>query len=85
MDLKIDPNWTYRQVIYHIRALKSQYEGALTLFSSFEPRLRTNFIYSVRNKFYDLNLIEWQIDNLWRYMNNDMEFNDLILSALHYK
>lgn len=85
MDLFVDKNWTYRQAIYNIKTLKPKYVDVLASFSSFESRERASFIYHLRGQFYALTLPEWQRDNLWKYMNDDMELSDLILSALHYK
>jgi hypothetical protein len=85
MDLIVDKNWTYRQAIYNIKTLKNRYEASLTSFSSFDSKYRADFIYSLRHQFYALNLLEWQKDNLWKYMNGDMALNDLIISALRYK
>ena len=85
MKIHIDPNWSYRQAVYHVKALKPKYDEVLASFSSFEPGKRADFIHSVRIQFYAMNLIEWQIDNLWQYMNNDMTLIKLILSSLRYK
>lgn len=81
----VNPNWTYREAVEHIRALKDEYQGILSSFSLFQRKLWADFIVSTRSKFYQLNLIEWQIENLWNYMNNNFPYHYLVRSAARFK
>ena len=81
----INPSWSYRESVENIQTLKDDYERSLSSFSMFDTKKRADFIYSIRNQFYALNLKEWQIDNLWNYMNNNFPLSYLIRSASRYK
>lgn len=84
-DIYVDPSWTYRQAVNNLKTLRLQYREVLASFSLWETKEWASFIRTTRNKFYTLNLIEWQIDNLWRYMNGYMSYHALKVSSLRYK
>lgn len=84
-DIYVDPTWTYRQAVNNLKTLRLQYREVLASFSLWETKEWASFIRTTRNKFYTLNLIEWQIDNLWRYMNGYMSYHALKVSSLRYK
>lgn len=67
--LYIDPNWTFNQAVNHLKELKDEYQGILSSFSMFERKEWAEFIRTTRDSFYALNLLEWQIDRMWNYMN----------------
>lgn len=81
----VNPNWTYRESVEHIRALKGDYERSLSLFSMLETKEWASYIRQVRSQFYRLKLKEWQIENLWNYMNNNFPYSYLVRSASRYK
>lgn len=81
----VDPNWTYKESIKHIKSLKDEYQRILSSFSMWQIKEWADFISSTRDKFYSLNLMEWQIDNLWKYMNNYIPFYILKASSIRYK
>lgn len=81
----INPNWTYRESVEHIQALKSDYERSLSLFSMLETKEWASYIRQVRSQFYRLKLKEWQIENLWNYMNNNFQYSYLVRSASRFK
>ena len=81
----VNPDWTYRESVEHIRALKDEYQRGISSFSVWEKREWANFIVETRNKFYALKLKEWQIENLWNYMNNNFPYHYLIRSAKRFK
>ena len=82
MNLYIDPNWTFREVFSNIRALKQIYKDTLRSFSYFDMKKVVDFKYSTRDKFYSLNIEEWQADRLWEYMNDFCPFECLIDIAI---
>jgi len=84
-ELFIDPSWTYRQAVKNIKPLKDEYQGILSSFSLWQTKEWAYFIRSTRDSFYKLNLLEWQIDNLWKYMNGFMPYYVLKRSSLRYK
>lgn len=81
----VNPNWTYRESVEHIRALKDEYQRGISSFSMWQKREWANFIVETRKQFYALNLKEWQIENLWNYMNNNFPYHYLIRSAKRFK
>ena len=85
MKLDVNPNWTYRQAAINVRTLKYRYEGILSSFSLWQTKEWADFISSTRDQFYALDLLEWQIDNLWNYMNGNFPYFYLIRSASRYK
>jgi len=85
MKLDVNPNWTYRQAANNIKALRLQYREVLASFSLWQTKEWADFISSTRDQFYALDLLEWQIDNLWNYMNGNFPYFYLIRSASRYK
>ena len=84
-EIYVDPTWTYKQAAMNIKTLKLYYEEILASFSLWEAREWATFIRSTRDKFYDLNLLEWQKDNLWNCMNGNFPCSYLLRSASRYK
>ncbi len=83
--LFIDPSWTYNETVKYIKLLKDEYQEILSSFSMWERREWADFICDTRDSFYSLNLMEWQIEFLWKYMNGYMKLSDLKKSASRYK
>ena len=69
-NLDINPEWTFSEVVEHIKALRDNYEQFLALFSYFDLHEEVEFKRRTRDAFYRLNLLEWQKDKLWNYMNH---------------
>lgn len=84
-EIYINPNWTYKEAVSNLRTLKLQYEEILVSFSLWQTKEWADFIRSTRDKLYSLNLLEWQIDNLWNYMNGNFPYFYLLRSASRYK
>ena len=71
----IDPSWSFKECVYNIRALKSQYQEVLMSFSFLKNLTEeTRFIKETRKTIYSLPYDEWKIDKLWEYMNDDLEY-----------
>ena len=70
---------TFKQLIYQIEAIKTQYKRVLSLFScGFEIKNKVNYIRKTKETIYSLKIEKWQSDRLWDYMNDDMTYNDLL-------
>lgn len=76
-DLKINPNWTFKDIVNEIKALKLEYEGVLTSFYYFDLHEVVVFKRKTRNAIYSLNFPEWKKDKLWNYMNGFEFFSSL--------
>lgn len=81
----VNPNWTYRESVEHIQTLKDEYRGILSSFSMWETGKKAYFREKTRDKFYALNLIEWQIEHLWKYMNDYIDYESLKSSVCQRK
>ena len=69
MDIYIDSNWNFNQIVFNLRALKSQYNGILCSFSYFQKHDIVEFKRNCRNKIYALPFEEWKKDRIWEYIN----------------
>lgn len=68
-DFCINPNWTFKDVVNNLKALRLKYEGVLASFSCYEIKDKINFKRNLRNSFYALDFEEWKKDKIWDYMN----------------
>lgn len=68
-ELNINQNWTFKEVVDNLKSLKTDYEGILATFSYFDLHDKVLFLKNTRDKFYSLNLQEWEKDKIWSYMN----------------
>ena len=75
MRLRIKSDWTYNQIIRHVKQLKRQYNLIALSFSIYEIKDKIEFIRDTRDTIYALNLMEWQKDRIWTYMNDYCEFD----------
>jgi hypothetical protein len=80
--MSIDSNWSFNELICNIERLKQEYIFFLAFFSSsnkIDDKRRTNtYIKEIRDKFYKINIKEWQIDLCWEFMNDYITYFDLI-------
>lgn len=78
--MNIDNSWNFKELVYNLKTLKQQYNDWLVFFLSCKdsPITANKYIKYVRDKFYSLNLKEWQIDVCWEYMNNYRFYCDLL-------
>ena len=68
-NLEINPNWNFKEVVEHLKALKCEYEDILRFFHYYDLHAQVEFKRNTRNKFYALKLQEWEKDKIWNYMN----------------
>lgn len=68
-ELNINQNWTFKEVVDNLKSLRTDYEGILATFSYFDLHDKVLFLKNTRDKFYSLNLQEWEKDKIWDYMN----------------
>lgn len=68
-ELNINQNWTFKEVVDNLKSLRTDYEGILATFSYFNTHEKVEFRRKTRDKFYSLNLQEWEKDKIWSYMN----------------
>ena len=83
MELKVNQNWTFEEVVNNIRALRKSYEDILCSFSYFQLRDKVKFKMQFRNEIYSLNLEEWQKNKIWDFLNHN-EFYTSLLRSVNY-
>lgn len=70
--IEINPNWTYKQILDNLKALRHDYEGVLASFSYFNLHDRVLFNYKFKQSIYSLNFETWKKDRIWEYLNHDI-------------
>ena len=70
----VNPNWTFKDVISVIKALKQDYSGALTLFKCFDIHDKIQLIRQFKRDIYALQFEEWKRDRIWDYLNDNIEY-----------
>ena len=60
----INPEWTFKEFVENIEVIKSQTEGIIASFSSFEIKKQLKFKKHLRNKIYSLKFEEWKKDRI---------------------
>ena len=70
----VNPNWSFKETISIIEALKQDYNGALTLFNCFSLHDKVELIRNFKKDIYALKYEEWKKDRVWDYLNDNIEF-----------
>lgn len=73
--MEINSNWTFKQLVLHLKQIRYEYNRCLCLF--FERKHRINYIKSIRDTIYNLKLDYWQKERIWEFMNYDMSYTEL--------
>lgn len=68
--MEVNPNWSFKDIVNNIRALRNSYEEVLCSFSYFELPKKVEFKRSFRNQIYSLNLTEYRKNLIWNYLNH---------------
>ena len=78
--MRINENWNFRELIDNLETLKKEYDEWLVFFLSCQNNSKVINAYRryVRDRFYSMNLKEWQIDVCWEYMNDYKEYQDIV-------
>ena len=73
----INPEWTFKEVVEDIEVVKSQTEGIIASFSSFEIKKQLKFKKHLRNKIYSLKFEEWKKDRIIECIYGYFEINKI--------
>ena len=73
----INPEWTFKEVVENIEVVKSQTEGIIASFSSFEIKKQLKFKKHLRNKIYSLKFEEWKKDRIIECIYGYFEINKI--------
>lgn len=74
----IESNWTYEEVVANIETLKTYYGRLLTSFSIFERKKRIKLCRNFKTQIYSLPIDEYKINRIWRYLNDEIEYDELV-------
>ena len=74
----IDNNWTFSDVVSNIETLKTYYGGILTSFSVFERKKALLLMRKFKTQIYSLHFEEYKRNLAWRYINDEIEYEDLL-------
>ena len=74
----IENNWTFEQVVANIETLKTYYGRLLTSFSYFERQKRIKLCRRFKTQIYSLHIEEYKLNRIWRYINDEIEYEELI-------
>jgi len=75
--MKINLLWDFKEAVDNIKAIKEHYVGLLSSFSIYEGKQRNIAQGEIRNQIYSLDILEWQKDKLWEFMNGDVPYSVL--------
>ena len=73
----INPEWTFKEVVENIEVIKSQTEGIIASFSSYEIKKQIWFKRQLRNKIYSLKFEEWKKDRIIECIYGYFEINKI--------
>jgi hypothetical protein len=77
MSVKLDENWTFKDIKNNIEALKNQYVGLLASFSYFEKKQRNMVIQKSKANIMNFRKIQiWQRERLWEVLNDDFSIEE---------
>lgn len=74
----IDSGWKFSDVVENIETLRSQYKGFLVSFSLWERQKRIQLCRNFKKQIYSLHFEEYRKNLIWRYINDEIEYEDLI-------
>ena len=78
--MNVDSGWNFKELVNNLETLKEEYDSYIAFFLSCSNNnvIIDTYVKYVRNKFYSLNLKEWQIDICWEYMNGDKLYGEIL-------
>lgn len=74
----IDKDWTFDDVLANIETLKDYWNSLLVSFSYFERKKRIKVCRNFKTQIYSLNIEEYKLNRIWRYINDEIEYDDLV-------
>lgn len=77
MNLNIDPNWSFEQIVEHLDQIKDDVWKVLNSYTYFQIQQKNNFQKSLRNQICSLNLKEWQTERIYEFIFGDIDMEVL--------
>lgn len=76
MNLQIDTNWKFKQIIINLETIKDEFLGKLSSFSYFKLHDKVLFLKGIKEQIYSLNIENWQCSKIWEYLNDNIELEE---------
>ena len=77
MNVEFNKDWTYKEVVDNIEALKSQVWGIIASFSCFDLKKEVEFKRKLRDAIYSLNFEIWRRERILEFIYNDIDLDVL--------
>lgn len=77
VEVYIDENWTFKEAVANIEALKKQVSFIVASFSCFQTKERIEFKRNLRKQIYALNFDQWKRDKILECIYGDFEIEKL--------
>lgn len=74
----IKDEWGFKEVIENIETLRSEYNRFLTSFSIFERKKGLKLCRQFKTKLYRLKFDEYKKNLIWKYINDEIEYEEMI-------
>ena len=68
--LEINKDWTFKDIVDKVWALRDDFDSLLASFSYFDLHEKVVFLKKTRDAIYALNFEEYKKDKIWNYMNH---------------
>ena len=77
-EIKIDKNWTFKECVENIEAVKSQFEEIIASFSCLQQHEQTLFMREFKRQIYELKFSAKRHDSILEYIYGDIEYQKLL-------
>lgn len=78
MGLDINPQWSFKELVNHIWALRDEFDSLLTSFSYFDLHEKVVFLKKTRDTIYSMNFDVSYKDRVWNYFNHYEYYSTLV-------
>lgn len=75
--MRIDENWTYKELVGHIKEIREKYDHICASFKYFETHERVLFKTEIKRRIYAYPFAECRRNNLWAYMQHRLPYSVL--------
>ena len=77
--LSVDTNINFKEIVDNIEIMRDDYHKMIASFSVFERKKGIELCKKFKKEFYSLNFEEYKKDLVWRYINDEIEYEELLI------
>lgn len=77
--LSVDTNINFKEIVDNIEIMRDDYHKMIASFSVFERKKALQLMRQFKTKIYSLHFEEYKKDLAWRYMNDEIEYEELLI------